>query len=94
MIQHPCLTLPNDTESDNLIYYKLLQINLIVIEDHLVVLLYVPLVYKIFIYTAYNLPILYQMPQEVPQYSMEGEYLSLLSDGDYATTASEDDILL
>ena len=44
-------------------------------------------------YKGYNLPILHPVLQKVFQYSLEGEYLALSYDGDYAMIALEHDIL-
>ena len=96
MAQHPQLALPNDLNKDIWSYYKLLWTNPIVFGDHLAVILQVPLFDKLLVinlYTPYNLPILYPTFQKHFWYSLVGEYLSPLSDSDYATFPSEQDMI-
>ena len=74
MAQHTELALPNDPNKYISSYYELLQVNPIVFDDHLVVILQVPLIDKV--YKVYNSPVTLD------------EYLALSSDGDHATLIS------
>ena len=61
-------------------------------DDHLVVILQVPLVNKSFChecYKAYNMPILHPILQKAFQYSLQGKQLAISYDGDYAAIPSE-----
>ena len=80
MAQHPHLTLPNDPYKDIWSYYELLQVSPIVFNDHIVVILEVPVVDKYVVindYKTYNFPILHPVPQEAFQYFVEEEYLAI-----------------
>ena len=68
-------------------YCELLQICHI-LEDHLVVILQLPLGDKfqqMHMYQTYNQPILYPQSKQIFQYYLEGEYLDAVSDWDYVT---------
>ena len=91
MAQHPLLALPCHPKKDVWNYYELLFINPIVIDDHLVIILQVPLFNKSLImnvYKACSLPILHFVMQNTFHYSLEGEYMALSSDGYSATLPS------
>ena len=97
MAQYTWLALLNDPNQDIWSYYELLWINPIVFDDFLVSILQVPLVDKSLImnvYKGYNLLIFHPVLQKTCHYSLEGEYLALSSDGDYATLLLEHDILI
>ena len=60
----------------------------VVFDDHLVVILQVPLVDKYLImnvYIIYNLSILHPVMKKTYQCFLKGEYLTLSCDGNYAT---------
>ena len=60
------------------------------------IILHVPLVDKSLLmnmYKFHNLPVLHHVLQNTFHYSVEGKYLALLSDDDYATLPSFQDIL-
>ena len=64
--------------------------------NHWVVILLVSLVDKsltMIVYKVYNLPALHPALQKIFHYSIEGEYLALSADGDYATIPIECDML-
>ena len=75
---------------------ELLQMNSIVIDDHLVVKLQVPLLDKspiMNVYKVNNLPILHSVLQKAFQYFLEEECHALFSDGYSATIPSEHHML-
>ena len=67
-----------------------------VFDDHLVVVLQVPLADKFLVmnmYKVYNLPLSHPILHKTFQYFIGGEYLTFLSNGDYATPLSDWDML-
>ena len=88
MTQYPSLALPNDPSQDIQSYYELILINLVVFYDYLIIIRQVPLVDKPLImnvYKVYNLPVLHLVLYKTFWYSVEGEYLVLSSDSEYAS---------
>ena len=66
-------------------------------DDHLAIILQVPLVDESLImnaYTVYNLPIPHPVFQKKIHYSVEGDCLELLSDADFTTLTSECNMLI
>ena len=58
MAQHPPLASPSDPDKDIWSYLELLQVSPFAFDDHLVVILQVPLLEKSLIMNLYSLPIL------------------------------------
>ena len=95
LAQHAWIAFPNDPNQDIWSYCKLLWINVVSFDDHLVIILQVPLVSNSLFMNGnkvYNLFILHPTLQNTFHYSAEGEYMVLLSDDDYATIPSEYDM--
>ena len=89
------MALPNDLDKDVWPYYELLWINSKVFDDHLVVILQVPVVDESLVmnmFKVYNLPILHPALQKNFQYTIEDKYIGISSDSDYATLLSECDM--
>ena len=71
MDQHPWLALPNDPDTDICNYYEFLLVGPIVFDDHLVVILQMPLVDISLIMNVYkvnNLPVLHSILKKPFQY--------------------------
>ena len=97
MAQNPWSALPNYPDEDIWSYYGLLHIYPIVFDDHLVIILQVPLVEKSLImkaYKVYNLAILHPTLKKVFQNSLEALCPGLFSDGNYATIPLEHAVLI
>ena len=97
MAGQPRLSLPDDSEEDIWSYYELLQIASLVFDGHLAIIiqiLWVDRSLKMNIYGAFNLPVIHPKHQKSLQYILKWNYLAIISDEDYATLPSGQNVIV
>ena len=78
-------------------YYNIIKVTPIVLEDHLMVVLTIPLIdssLDVNLYKVHNLPMLHPTLGVQVEYELEGEYLAILIHGMYAAIPHATDIKL
>ena len=85
--QNPRLTLPEDLNINTWNYYTIMKITPIIMENFLLVILIIPLACQSLVmnlYKVHNLPALHPELNIQFQYQLEGEYLAIPKDKQYA----------
>ena len=85
---HARLKLFEDPETNIWSYYRTIKLTPIVLEDYLMLILTVPLVYQSLhmnLYKVYNLPMLHPTLHVHAQYEIENSYLATIMDGMFIT---------
>ena len=91
------LHLSEDPYENIWVYYNIIKVTPIVLEDHLMVILTIPLIDNLLdvnLYKVHNLPMLHLKLGVQAEYELEGEYLVVLVCGMYATIPHATDIKL
>ena len=79
------------------VYYNIIKVTLIILEDRLMVIMTIPLIdnsIDMNLYEVHNLPMLHPRLGIQAEYKFEGKYLSILVHGMYATLLHATDIKL
>ena len=88
----PTLMLPDDPTTNIWHFHKYLTVTAIVYQDRLMVLIKIPLIdtdSEMTLYKVYNLPVYHAKLEKSLQSNLEGNYLALTRDRNYATIPSE-----
>ena len=94
---HARLKLCEDPETNIWSYYRTIKLTPIVLEDHLMLILTVPLIDQTLhmnLYKVYNLPMLHPMLHVHAQYKIENSYLATITDGMFITLPTALDVRL
>ena len=94
---HARLKLCEDPESNIWSYYGTIKLTPIVLEDFLMLILTVPLVYQSLqmnLYKIYNLPMLHPILHVHVQYELESSYIATVMDGMFITLPTALDVRL
>ena len=95
MKRNPQLTLPEDPNINIWNYYSIMKVTPIIMENFLLVILTIPLADQSLImnlYRVHNLPALHPKLHVQFQYQLEGEYLAITKDKQYAALPTAQDI--
>ena len=87
MKRNPQLTLPEDPNINIWNYYSIMKVTPIIMENFLLVILTIPLADQSLVmnlYKVHNLPALHPKLHVQFQYQLEGEYLAITKDKQYA----------
>ena len=95
MKRNPQLTLPEDPNINIWNYYSIMKVTPIIMENFLLVILTIPLADQSLVMNSYrinNLPALHPKLHVQFQYQLEGEYLAITKDKQYAALPTARDI--
>ena len=95
MKQNPKLSLPEDPNVNIWNYYLIMKVTPIIMENFLLVILTIPLADQSLVmnlYKVHNLPVLHPKLLVQFQYQLEGEYLAITKDKQYAALPTAWDI--
>ena len=95
MKRNPRLTLPEDPNINIWNYYSIMKVTPIIMENFLLVILAIPLADQLLVmnlYKVHNMPVLYPELHVQFEYQLEGEYLAITKDKQYAALLTAQDI--